>query len=111
MSIFVNRVLFVGFVYNVLLYSVLITAWNLQGFFGMIGVMLPDVPVTIVWVIVLIVTRSMHGGRVISGDLCELGKEGCSSAQGYQKVTGWFLLIWIIYTCIIFTFNAGKRIL
>ena len=42
---------------------------------------------SIIWAVLLIITRVVHGGRVISGDLCT-EEAVCDHTEGYMGWTG-----------------------
>jgi len=63
----------VGFIIAVLNVLNLACGKWLLGFFGLYSVPKRDVIWSIIWSIFLVVTRFIHGGRVIAGDYCAKG--------------------------------------
>jgi len=55
----------------------------------------------------LIVVRTIHAGRVVSGDLCPEGVT-CDYKGGYMKWTGQFLIGWLVWTFAIYVFFICK---
>jgi hypothetical protein len=72
-SMFWQIVLLIGFCYSLIFMSCLCYCNYHQSIFGMSGYIMPDCMYTICWSILLIVMRSIHAGRVVSGDLCAKG--------------------------------------
>ena len=54
-----------------------------------------DAPLSFIWIITLIICRSIHSGSVVSGNNCS-DPRGCTSEHGYLPYTSKFILGWFI---------------
>ena len=59
---------------------------RIASFMGVFATIQFDVYWSIIWAIYLIITRVVHGGRVIAGDLCAEGMT-CDYKKGYMYWT------------------------
>lgn len=110
MSLWFTATIIFGFTASILNIARLSYSYQVLGFFGVLGSVVIDFYWTPVWAFFLLITRIMHSGQVISGDLCE--EDNCDLKKGYMKSTGRFLIGWLIFTglfmCLIIKVHTGK---
>jgi len=79
--------LLIGFIFSIIVNLHHCYGNKIAGFMGVWFTIQLDLCWSIIWVIFLIITRVLHGGRVISGDLCN-EKAVCDHTEGYMGWTG-----------------------
>jgi hypothetical protein len=62
--------LLLGFIFSIIINLHHLYGNKIGGFMVMFATINIDLIWSIIWAVFLIITRAVHGGRVISGDLC-----------------------------------------
>lgn len=87
MTLWFMITLLLGFIFSIIINLHHLYGNKIGGFILIWTTMYIDVYWSIIWAIFLIITRVLHGGRVISGDLCT-EEEVCDHTEGYMGWTG-----------------------
>jgi hypothetical protein len=89
-----------GFTFSFLALTSIIYLETLMKGYGQLCIALIDGPLSLIWIITLIICRSIHSGSIVSGNNCS-DPRGCTSEHGYLPYTSKFILGWYISVLIV----------